>query len=108
MNLFDEIQWRGFVQNYTPNVKNLLNSGVQTVYIGFDPTSDSLHVGNLMQIIFLSIFQKYGHQPIALIGGATGMIGDPSGKSKERNLLDLDTLLPVSYTHLTLPTTERV
>lgn len=93
MNLFDEIQWRGFVQNYTPNVKNLLNSGVQTVYIGFDPTSDSLHVGNLMQIIFLSIFQKYGHQPIALIGGATGMIGDPSGKSKERNLLDLDTLL---------------
>ncbi|GIV43024.1 MAG: tyrosine--tRNA ligase [Bacteroidia bacterium] len=93
MKLFDELHWRGFVQNYTPDVKDLLEQGTQTVYIGFDPTSDSLHVGNLMQIMFLSLFQKYGHKPIALVGGATGMIGDPSGKSKERNLLDIDTLL---------------
>jgi len=93
MNLFEELKWRGFVHNYTPEIEKVIENQPQTVYIGFDPTSDSLHVGNLMQIIFLKWFQKYGHKPIALIGGATGMIGDPSGKSKERNLLDLDTLL---------------
>ncbi len=93
MNLLDELIWRGFVQNHTPNIKNLLEQGSQTVYIGFDPTSDSLHVGNLMQIMLLALFQKFGHKPIALVGGATGMIGDPSGKSKERNLLDKDTLI---------------
>lgn len=93
MKLFEELIWRGFVQNYTPDVINLLEQNYQTAYIGFDPTSDSLHVGNLMQIMFLSLFQKYGHKPIALVGGATGMIGDPSGKSNERNLLDKDTLI---------------
>ncbi len=92
MKLFDELNWRGFVQNYTPDVNFLIEQNSQSVYIGFDPTSDSLHVGNLMQIMLLSLFQKYGHRPIALVGGATGMIGDPSGKSKERNLLDMDTL----------------
>src|SRR5690606_19228439 len=71
---------------------DLLDSGPQTVYIGFDPTAESLHVGGLMQLMMLRRFQRAGHRPIALVGGATGMIGDPSGKSEERNLLSSDQL----------------
>jgi len=72
----------------TPDIDKHLNKSSQIGYIGFDPTSDSMHIGNLVQIMILIHFQRYGHKPIALIGGATGMIGDPSGKSSERKLLD--------------------
>jgi tyrosyl-tRNA synthetase len=75
-----------------PGTEELLNKEMVTGYIGFDPTADSLGVGNLVQIMMLLHFQKAGHKPMALIGGATGMVGDPSGKSQERNLLDEETL----------------
>ena len=91
-NFIDEIKWRGLIHDSTPRIQNFLNENKKTAYIGFDPTSDSLHIGNLVPIMLLAHFQKNGHQPIALIGGATGMIGDPSGKSTERNLLDEDRL----------------
>ncbi|MDG2396739.1 MAG: tyrosine--tRNA ligase [Flavobacteriaceae bacterium] len=91
-NFIGELKWRGLIQDITPETNDQLNKESTTGYIGFDPTSDSLHIGSLVQIIILMHFQKYGHKPIALIGGATGMIGDPSGKSEERNLLDLKTL----------------
>ncbi len=86
--LFKELSWRGLVQDTIGEIENHLNSKMITGYIGFDPTADSLHIGSLVPIILLVHLQKAGHRPIALIGGATGMIGDPSGKSKERNLLD--------------------
>ena len=91
-NFISEIKWRGLIHDSTPGIEKFLSENKRTAYIGFDPTSDSLHVGNLVPIMLLSHFQKYGHKPIALIGGATGMIGDPSGKSSERNLLDEDKL----------------
>lgn len=91
-NFINEIKWRGLIHDSTPRIQNFLNENKKTAYIGFDPTSDSLHIGNLVPIMLLAHFQKNGHQPIALIGGATGMIGDPSGKSTERNLLDEDRL----------------
>ncbi|CAG0905554.1 unnamed protein product, partial [Darwinula stevensoni] len=81
-------KWRGLLHQMVPHTDDLLNKESNTAYIGFDPTADSLHIGSLVPIILLKHLQKYGHQPIALIGGATGMIGDPSGKSNERNLLD--------------------
>ena len=84
----DELRWRGLLHDMMPGAEELLKKEVCTAYIGFDPTADSLHVGSLLQIITLMRFQKAGHNPIALIGGATGMVGDPSGKSAERNLLD--------------------
>ena len=87
-----ELQWRGMLHDITPETANHLNEGPTAGYIGFDPTADSLHIGSLVQILILMHFQRAGHQPIALIGGATGMIGDPSGKSDERNLLDAPTL----------------
>ena len=87
-NFFEELKWRGLIQDSTPNINEELNKNSLTAYIGFDPTSDSLHIGSLVQLIILKHFQEYGHKPILLIGGATAMIGDPSGKSKERNLLD--------------------
>jgi len=92
--LTDELRWRGLIHQTTDDIglAKLLNSGQQTVYIGFDPTASSLHVGGLMQLMMLRRFQKAGHRPIALVGGATGMIGDPSGKSEERNLLSADDL----------------
>jgi len=86
-DFIQELKWRGQFNNATPEIENLLNQEKITGYIGFDPTSDSLHVGSLAQIITLIRFQKYGHRPIALVGGATGMIGDPSGKKAERKLL---------------------
>lgn len=91
-NFISEIKWRGLIHDSTPGIEKFLSENKRTAYIGFDPTSDSLHIGNLVPIMLLSHFQKYGHKPIALIGGATGMIGDPSGKSSERNLLDEDKL----------------
>ncbi len=92
MNFVEELKWRGALHDVMPGTEELLNKEMVTGYIGFDPTSDSLHVGSLAQIMTLLRFQKAGHKPIALIGGATGMVGDPSGKSAERNLLDEATL----------------
>lgn len=88
----EELKWRGMVHDIMPGTQEELNKGITTAYIGFDPTADSLHIGNMVQIMTLVHFQKCGHKPIALVGGATGMVGDPSGKSSERNLLDEDTL----------------
>ena len=89
-DILAELDWRGLVYQNTDeeNLQHWLNAEPRTVYAGFDPTSVSLHVGNLMPLMMLRRFQKAGHKVIALIGGATGMIGDPSGKSAERNLLD--------------------
>ena len=85
--LITELQWRGMIQDIMPGTKEQLDKEMTTAYIGFDPTADSLHIGSLVQIILLVHLQKAGHKPIALVGGATGMVGDPSGKSEERNLL---------------------
>ena len=93
MNLIKELEWRGMIQDMIPGTEEQLNKECTTGYIGFDPTSDSLHIGSLVPIILLVHLQKAGHKPIALIGGATGMIGDPSGKSEERNLLQEDVLI---------------
>jgi len=94
MNSFiEELKWRGLFADMMPGTEEQLNKEVTTAYIGFDPTADSLHIGSLIQIKILAHFQQHGHKPIALVGGATGMIGDPSGKSSERNLLDEETLL---------------
>ena len=92
MNLIAELQWRGMIQDIIPGTEEQLNKEITTGYIGFDPTSDSLHIGNLVPIILLIHLQNAGHKPIALVGGATGMVGDPSGKSEERNLLSEDVL----------------
>lgn len=93
MNFTEELRWRGMLQDIMPGTEELLNSGeVVSGYIGFDPTADSLGVGNLVQVMTLVHFQRCGHKPLALVGGATGMVGDPSGKSQERNLLDETTL----------------
>lgn len=91
-NLVEELQWRGLVHDMMPGTEEQLLKEPTTVYIGFDPTSDSLHIGSLVPIILLKHLRNFGHRPIALVGGATGMIGDPSGKSDERNLLDEETL----------------
>ena len=91
-NFVQEIKWRGLLHDIMPETETFLLENATKGYIGFDPTADSLHIGSLVQIIILMHFQKHGHAPIILIGGATGMIGDPSGKSDERNLLDQDTL----------------
>lgn len=91
-NFVEELRWRGMLQDAMPGTEELLNKEMVHGYIGFDPTADSLGVGNLVQIMTLVHFQRAGHKPFALIGGATGMVGDPSFKSSERNLLDLDTL----------------
>jgi len=87
MNLVKELTWRGLVQDIMPGTEEQLNKEITTGYIGFDPTSDSLHIGSLVPILLLIHLQKAGHKPVALVGGATGMIGDPTGKSDERNLL---------------------
>lgn len=93
MNSFiEELTWRGLIHNIIPGTEEQLNKEITLGYIGFDPTADSLHVGSLVPILLLVHFQRHGHKPIALIGGSTGMIGDPSGKSSERNLQDSETL----------------
>lgn len=91
-NFIEELKWRGMLHNIMPGTEEQLLKERTTGYIGFDPTADSLHIGNLVQIMTLVQFQRAGHKPIALVGGATGMVGDPSGKSAERNLLSEDTL----------------
>ena len=91
-NLVEELRWRGMIHDIMPGTEEQLQKEMTTVYIGFDPTSDSLHIGSLVPIILLKHIYNAGHQPIALVGGATGMIGDPSGKSDERNLLTEDIL----------------
>ena len=92
MNFVEELRWRGMLHDIMPGTEDELNKGMVSGYIGFDPTADSLHVGHLTQIMTLIHFQRAGHKPFALVGGATGMVGDPSGKSAERNLLDETTL----------------
>jgi tyrosyl-tRNA synthetase len=92
MNFVEELRWRGMLHDIMPETEELLLKESTAGYIGFDPTGESLHIGSLVQIIILMHFQKAGHMPIALVGGATGMIGDPSGKSAERNLLNEETL----------------
>ncbi len=89
-NFVEELRWRGLIHDMIPGAEEEMLKGPQTAYIGFDPTADSLHVGSLVPIMLLVHLQKAGHNPIALVGGATGMIGDPSGKSQERNLLSAD------------------
>src|SRR5690242_20978006 len=92
MNLIEELRWRGLIQDIMPGTEEQLAKEMTTGYIGFDPTADSLHIGSLVQIILLIHLQKAGHKPVALVGGATGMVGDPSGKSEERNLLSEEIL----------------
>ena len=92
MKLIEELRWRGMLQDIMPGTEEQLEKEMTTAYIGFDPTADSLHIGSLVPILLLVHLQKAGHKPIALVGGATGMVGDPSGKSEERNLLSEDQL----------------
>jgi tyrosyl-tRNA synthetase len=91
-NLIEELRWRGLIQDIIPGTEERLIKEPITAYVGFDPTADSLHIGSLIPIIVLVHLQKFGHKPIALVGGATGMVGDPSGKSEERNLLSKEVL----------------
>ncbi len=91
-NFVEELQWRGMIHTIMPGTEEQLNKEMTTAYVGIDPTADSLHIGHLVSVMILKHFQRAGHKPIALVGGATGMIGDPSLKSAERNLLDEDTL----------------
>ncbi|TVP44106.1 MAG: tyrosine--tRNA ligase [Mongoliibacter sp.] len=91
-NFIEELRWRGMLQDMTPEIEEHLNKGTASAYLGFDPTADSLHIGHLVGVMTLLHFQRAGHKPFALVGGATGMIGDPSFKSSERNLLDAATL----------------
>jgi tyrosyl-tRNA synthetase len=92
MNFVEELKWRGMIHDIMPGTEELLEKEITKGYIGFDPTADSLHIGHMVQVMLLVHFQRSGHVPIALVGGATGMIGDPSGRSEERNLLDEETL----------------
>ena len=87
-NFVEELKWRGMIHDVMPETETHLMETMRAAYVGFDPTADSLHIGNLVPIMLLSFYQRCGHKPVALVGGATGMIGDPSGKSAERNLLD--------------------
>jgi len=92
MNFVEEMRWRGMIQDIMPGTEEQLQKEMTTAYLGIDPTADSLHIGHLVGVMGLKHFQRCGHKPLALIGGATGMIGDPSGKSQERNLLDENTI----------------
>ena len=92
MNLIEELRWRGMLQDIMPGTEEQLQKEMTTAYVGFDPTADSLHIGSLVPILLLVHLQKAGHKPLALVGGATGMVGDPSFKAEERKMLDLDTL----------------
>jgi tyrosyl-tRNA synthetase len=92
MNFVEELKWRGMIHDIMPGTEELLKKEKSTGYIGFDPTADSLHIGHMVQVMMLVHFQRSGHTPVALVGGATGMIGDPSGRLEERSLLDEDTL----------------
>ena len=92
MNFVEELKWRGMIHQMMPGTEELFDKGMVTAYVGIDPTADSLHIGHLCGVMMLRHLQQSGHKPLALVGGATGMIGDPSGKSAERNLLDEETL----------------
>lgn len=92
MNLIEELRWRGMLQDIMPGTEEQLQKEMTTAYVGFDPTADSLHIGSLVPILLLVHLQKAGHKPLALVGGATGMVGDPSFKAEERRMLDLETL----------------
>ena len=92
MNFVEELKWRGMIHDMMPGTEEILQKEMTSAYVGIDPTADSLHIGHLVGVMMLKHFQRAGHRPIALIGGATGMIGDPSMKSQERNLLDENTL----------------
>lgn len=92
MNFVEELRWRGMIHDMTPGAEDQFQKEMTTAYIGFDPTADSLHIGSLVQIMTLVHLQRAGHKPLALVGGATGMVGDPTGKSAERNLLSEDVL----------------
>ena len=92
MNFVEELKWRGMIHDMMPGTEEQLQKEMTTAYVGIDPTADSLHIGHLVGVMMLKHLQESGHRPIVLLGGATGMIGDPSGKSQERNLLDSDTL----------------
>ncbi|MBO5758810.1 MAG: tyrosine--tRNA ligase, partial [Rikenellaceae bacterium] len=92
MDFVKELEWRGMIHDIMPGTAEQLEKEMTTAYVGIDPTADSLHIGHLVSIMILKHFQRCGHRPVALVGGATGMIGDPSGKSAERNLLDEATL----------------
>src|SRR5574344_1217155 len=92
MNFVEELTWRGMIHTVMPGTEEQLQKEVTSAYVGIDPTADSLHIGHLVSVMMLKHFQRAGHTPIALVGGATGMIGDPSMKSAERNLLDEETL----------------
>ena len=91
-NFVEELRWRGMLHDIMPGTEEQLNKEMTTAYLGIDPTADSLHIGHLCGIMMLRHLQRCGHKPIALLGGATGMIGDPSGKSAERNLLTEEVL----------------
>src|SRR5690554_4105975 len=91
-NFVEELKWRGMIHDVMPETEEHLMERMRSAYVGFDPTADSLHIGNLVPIMLLSFYQRCGHKPVALVGGATGMIGDPSMKNSERNLLDEATL----------------
>ena len=91
-NFVEELRWRGMLAQIMPGTEEFLQKNLTSAYLGTDPTADSLHIGHLCGIMMLRHFQRCGHKPYLLVGGATGMIGDPSGKSQERNLLDSDTL----------------
>jgi tyrosyl-tRNA synthetase len=92
MNFIEELTWRGMIHDIMPGTEELLNKEMTVAYVGIDPTADSLHIGHLVSVMMLKHLQLCGHKPIALVGGATGMVGDPSGKSEERNLLDIEVL----------------
>ncbi|NVK85231.1 MAG: tyrosine--tRNA ligase, partial [Cytophagia bacterium] len=91
-SLIEELQWRGMIHDMMPGTDEQLSKEMTTGYVGFDPTADSLHIGNLVPVMLLVHLQRAGHKPVALVGGATGLVGDPSGKSAERPLLDIETL----------------
>ena len=92
MKFVEELTWRGMIHDIMPGTDEMMDKAMVSAYVGIDPTADSLHIGHLVGVMMLKHFQNAGHRPIALVGGATGMIGDPSGKSQERNLLDETTL----------------
>ncbi|HPF93220.1 MAG TPA: tyrosine--tRNA ligase, partial [Tenuifilaceae bacterium] len=92
MNFVKELEWRGMIHDMMPGTEEQLQKEMTSAYVGIDPTANSLHIGHLVSVMMLKHFQRCGHKPIVLVGGATGMIGDPSGKSQERNLLDEKTL----------------
>ena len=92
MTLIEELKWRGLLHDIMPGTEELLAQEQVKAYVGFDPTADSLHIGNLVPIMLLVHWQRAGHTPIALVGGATGMVGDPSGKTAERQFLEVDVI----------------